>query len=122
MPGGTATAAVATVTQQQQQQPQQQQQQEVPPTSSNNQSDSDQVESPSAFFTPLNRCPSTSFDNDPPPLLPYVPQVQNLALRCASAPRVTAVKTEYPDRKDPSKLICNFSIIYILDCTLNPIK
>ncbi|KAK3551362.1 hypothetical protein QTP70_016447 [Hemibagrus guttatus] len=72
MPGGTATAAVATVAQQQQpqQQPQQQQQQEVPPTTSSYQSDSDQV--------------------------------QNLALRCASAPRVTAVKTEYPDRKDPS--------------------
>ncbi|KAF7708393.1 hypothetical protein HF521_017450 [Silurus meridionalis] len=75
MPGGTATAAVATVAQQQpqqqqQQQPQQQQQQqEVPPTSSSNQSDSDQV--------------------------------QNLALRCASTPRVAAIKTEYPDRKDP---------------------
>ncbi|KAF5891736.1 polyhomeotic-like protein 1, partial [Clarias magur] len=76
MPGGTATAAVATVAQQQpqqqqqQQQPQQQQQQEVPPTSSSNQSDSDQV--------------------------------QNLALRCASAPRAAAIKSEYPDRKDPS--------------------
>ncbi|XP_072536011.1 polyhomeotic-like protein 1 [Salminus brasiliensis] len=72
MPGGTATAAVATVTQQQpqQQQPQQQQQQqqEVPPTSSNNQSDNDQV--------------------------------QNLAMRCVSTPRVAAVKTEFPDRKD----------------------
>ncbi|XP_066539204.1 polyhomeotic-like protein 1 [Hoplias malabaricus] len=71
MPGGTATAAVATVTQQQpqQQQPlQPQQQQEVPPTSSSNQSDNDQV--------------------------------QNLALRCVSSPRVAAVKTEFPDRKD----------------------
>ncbi|KAL7887112.1 hypothetical protein AOLI_G00048330 [Acnodon oligacanthus] len=77
MPGGTATAAVATVTQQQpqqqqqqpqQQQQQQQQQQEVPPTSSSNQSDNDQV--------------------------------QNLAMRCVSTPRVAAVKTEFPDRKD----------------------
>ncbi|XP_062848647.1 polyhomeotic-like protein 1 [Trichomycterus rosablanca] len=68
MPGGTATAAVATVAQQQPQQQQQHQQQEVPPTSSNNQPDNDQV--------------------------------QNLALRCVSTPRVAAVKTEYPDRKD----------------------
>ncbi|TSK77027.1 Protein Wnt-4 [Bagarius yarrelli] len=28
-------------------------------------------------------------------------QVQNLALRCASAPRAAAVKTEFPDRKEP---------------------
>ncbi|KAI4896899.1 hypothetical protein NFI96_031608, partial [Prochilodus magdalenae] len=74
MPGGTATAAVATVTQQQpqqqpqQQQQQQQQQQEVPPSSSSNQSDNDQV--------------------------------QNLAMRCVSTPRVATVKTEIPDRKD----------------------
>lgn len=47
MPGGTATAAVATVSQQQPPQ-QQQQQQEVPPTSSCNQSDNDQVR----FVTP----------------------------------------------------------------------
>ncbi|KAL4616746.1 polyhomeotic-like protein 1 [Arapaima gigas] len=70
MPGGTATATVATVAQQQpqQQQQQHQQQQDVTPASSNNQADSDQV--------------------------------QNLALRCASSPRVAGVKTECPERKD----------------------
>ncbi|XP_061096623.1 polyhomeotic-like protein 1 isoform X2 [Conger conger] len=77
MPGGTATAAVATVAQhqpqQQQQQPQQQQQQqtqqqEVTPPSSSSQSDSDQV--------------------------------QNLALRCVSSPRLAGVKAECPDRKE----------------------
>ncbi|KAM6967440.1 polyhomeotic-like protein 1 [Aplochiton taeniatus] len=65
MPGGTATAAVATVAQQQ---PQLHQQQEVPPTSSCAQSDNDQV--------------------------------QNLALHCVSTPRVAAVKSEFPERKD----------------------
>ncbi|KAM3873163.1 polyhomeotic-like protein 1 [Diretmus argenteus] len=84
MPGGTATATVATVAQQQpqqqqqqqqQQQPQQQQQQqEVPPTSASAQSDNDQV--------------------------------QNLALHCASTPRAVAVKSEFPERKDAA----NFSL------------
>lgn len=49
MPGGTATAAVATVAQQQPQQ-QPQQQQEVPPTSSSNQSDTDQARFTSALL------------------------------------------------------------------------
>ncbi|KAG9276313.1 polyhomeotic-like protein 1 [Astyanax mexicanus] len=73
MPGGTATAAVATVTQQQpqQQQPQQQQQQQ-------------QQDVPPTSS-------SNQSDND---------QVQNLAMRCVSTPRVAAVKTEFPDRKD----------------------
>ncbi|MCJ8750395.1 hypothetical protein PDJAM_G00264050, partial [Pangasius djambal] len=76
MPGGTATAAVATVAQQQpQQQPQQPQQQQQ-----------QQQEVPPTSS-------SNQSDSD---------QVQNLALRCASAPRAAAVKTEYPDRKDPS--------------------
>ncbi|XP_052434988.1 polyhomeotic-like protein 1 isoform X2 [Carassius gibelio] len=65
MPGGTATAAVATVAQQQPQQ-----QQEAAPTSSSNQSDNDQV--------------------------------QNLAMRCVSTPRVATVKTEFADRKETS--------------------
>ncbi|XP_042628710.1 polyhomeotic-like protein 1 isoform X2 [Cyprinus carpio] len=62
MPGGTATAAVATVAQQQQQ--------ETVPTSSSNQTDNDQV--------------------------------QNLAMRCVSTPRVATVKTEFADRKETS--------------------
>ncbi|XP_059364036.1 polyhomeotic-like protein 1 isoform X4 [Carassius carassius] len=66
MPGGTATAAVATVAQQQQSQ----QQQETVPTSSSNQPDNDQV--------------------------------QNLAMRCVSTPRVATVKTEFADRKETS--------------------
>ncbi|XP_046884716.1 polyhomeotic-like protein 1 isoform X2 [Hypomesus transpacificus] len=72
MPGGTATAAVATVTQQQPQQQQQQQQQ-----------------------AQLTDAPPTSSsvqsDSD---------QVQNLALHCVSTPRLAAVKSEFPDRKD----------------------
>ncbi|XP_051576708.1 polyhomeotic-like protein 1 isoform X2 [Myxocyprinus asiaticus] len=67
MPGGTATAAVATVAQQQPQQQPQQQQQETSPTSSSNQSDNDQV--------------------------------QNLAMRCISSPRVASVKTEFVDTR-----------------------
>nr|QER42961.1 polyhomeotic-like protein 1 [Carassius auratus auratus] len=66
MPGGTATAAVATVAQQHQPQ----QQQETVPTSSSNQPDNDQV--------------------------------QNLAMRCVSTPRVATVKTEFADRKETS--------------------
>ncbi|XP_060726936.1 polyhomeotic-like protein 1 isoform X1 [Tachysurus vachellii] len=73
MPGGAATTAVATVAQQQPQQQQQQPQQQ-------------QQEIPPTTS-------STQSDMD---------QVQNLALHCASAPRIAAVKTEYPDRKDPS--------------------
>ncbi|XP_052000057.1 polyhomeotic-like protein 1 [Xyrauchen texanus] len=67
MPGGTATAAVATVAQQQPQQQPPQQQQETSPTSSSNQSDNDQV--------------------------------QNLAMRCISSPRVASVKTEFVDTR-----------------------
>ncbi|XP_017332383.1 polyhomeotic-like protein 1 isoform X1 [Ictalurus punctatus] len=74
MPGGTTTAAMATVAQQQPQQQQQQSQQQQ-----------------------QQEVPPTSSSNQSD-----TDQVQNLALRCVSTPRVTAVKTEYPDRKDPS--------------------
>lgn len=104
MPGGTATAAVATVAQQQSQQ---QQQQDVPPTSSSNQSDNDQVRfvnTPQSLhivtYMMLTQLACLSLI-----ALPNILQVQNLALRCASTPRAAAVKTEYPDRKDSSKIL-----------------
>ncbi|XP_030640458.1 polyhomeotic-like protein 1 [Chanos chanos] len=77
MPGGTATAAVATVAQQQPQQQQQQQQQQA------------QQQQQQQEVTPTST--SAQSDND---------QVQNLAMRCTSSPRVAAVKTEFPDRKE----------------------
>ncbi|XP_051721777.1 polyhomeotic-like protein 1 [Ctenopharyngodon idella] len=72
MPGGTATAAVATVAQPQPQQQPQQQQQQQETTPTSS---------------------SNQSDND---------QVQNLAMRCVSTPRVATVKTEFADRKETS--------------------